>query len=384
MKIVLPSVATLEGKVAKEVPGSERHVRLLALLERSRRASARGPEGASAEVGAVAGAVPRSHRHASAPPPPAAAPAAAAAAQLPSPPSLRAAAAGLKGKDVLARVQRAALRVALKLVERARAAKARASPLERQRRVCDAWLRVMAAVRELPPFHHRFRDGTALPRDYEYVQGGAPPDIARLWAARMPREERRREELRMAEVHYEDSSRAYWSSFSARRVDGVREELEEAAASPNGFMASAFKILRRTRPSACGNKARAPAPDLMSAIFEGGDDKDPSKLRTGAAGFREELLKQGNELYAARPSCGAAVEALLGRLEPVLRRHVRGEAGEGAAEAKAAGKQGDAVAAVGAAVAAAAGGARKPRWSLLWHAGASRWRLGDFFLTRKL
>ena len=135
----------------------------------------------------------------------------------------------------------------------------------------------------------------------------------------------------MAEMHYEASSRAYWSSFSARRVDGVREELEEAAASPNGFMSSAFKILRRTRPSACGNKARAPAPDLMSAIFEGGDDKDPSKLRTGADGFREELLKQGSELYAARPSCGAAVEALLGRLEPVLRRHVRGEAGEGAA-----------------------------------------------------
>ena len=143
--------------------------------------------------------------------------------------------------------------------------------------------------------------------------------------------------MRMAEAHYEASSRAYWSSFSARRVDGVREELEEAAASPNGFMSSAFKILRRTRPSACGNKARAPAPDLMSAIFEGGDDKDPSKLRTGADGFREELLKQGNELYAARPSCGAAVEALLGRLEPVLRRHVRGEAGEGAApEAEAA------------------------------------------------
>ena len=45
--------------------------------------------------------------------------------------------------------------------------------------------------------------------------------------------------------------------------------------------------------------ARAPAPDLMSAIFEGGDDKDPSKLRTGADGFREELLKQGNE----RASC---------------------------------------------------------------------------------
>ena len=48
-------------------------------------------------------------------------------------------------------VQRAALRVALRQVERARAAKARASPLERQRRVCDAWLRVMAMVRELPP-----------------------------------------------------------------------------------------------------------------------------------------------------------------------------------------------------------------------------------------
>ena len=39
----------------------------------------------------------------------------------------------------------------MRQVERARAAKARASPLERQRRVCDAWLRVMAMVRELPP-----------------------------------------------------------------------------------------------------------------------------------------------------------------------------------------------------------------------------------------
>eukprot|EP00964_Phaeocystis_antarctica_P143760 scaffold109364_cov36-Phaeocystis_antarctica.AAC.1 len=68
----------------------------------------------------------------------------------------------------------------------------------------------------------------------------------------------------------------------------------------------------------------------MCAIFEGGDDKDPSKLRTGADGFREELLKQGNEMYAARPSCGAAVDALLARLGPVLRRHEREEAGEAA------------------------------------------------------
>ena len=35
-------------------------------------------------------------------------------------------------------------------------------------------------------------------------------------------------------------------------------------------------------------------------------------------------------MYAARPSCGAAVDALLVRLEPVLRRLVREEAGEGA------------------------------------------------------
>ena len=118
------------------------------------------------------------------------------------------------------------------------------------------------------------------------------------------REGRRREALRMAETHYAASERTYWSSFSDRRVDAVREELQEAArASPNGFMAVAFKILRRTRPSACGNKARAPAPDLMCAIFEDGDDKDPSKLRTGADGFREELLKQGIEMYATRPSC---------------------------------------------------------------------------------
>ena len=68
----------------------------------------------------------------------------------------------------------------------------------------------------------------------------------------------------------------------------------------------------------------------MCAIFEDGDDKDPSKLRTGADGFREELLKQGNEMYAARPSCGAAVDALLVRLELVLRQLGREEASEGA------------------------------------------------------
>jgi len=88
-----------------------------------------------------------------------------AAAQLPSPPSLRAVAAGLKGKDVLARVQRAALRQGGAEAGGAGAGgdEARASPLERQRRVCDAWLRVMAAVRELPPFHPRFGDGGSSP-----------------------------------------------------------------------------------------------------------------------------------------------------------------------------------------------------------------------------
>ena len=73
-------------------------------------------------------------------------------------------------------------------------------------------------------------------------------------------------------------------------------------------MAAAFRILRRTRPSACGNKARAPAPDLMCAIFEDGDDKDLAKLRTGADGFAEELLKQGTAMYAAKPACMEAVD----------------------------------------------------------------------------
>eukprot|EP00964_Phaeocystis_antarctica_P040040 scaffold22888_cov33-Phaeocystis_antarctica.AAC.1 len=48
--------------------------------------------------------------------------------------------------------------------------------------------------------------------------------------------------------------------LSDRRVDAVREELQEAAqASPNGCMAAAFKILRRTRPSARQQGARARA-----------------------------------------------------------------------------------------------------------------------------
>ena len=149
-------------------------------------------------------------------------------------------AAGVEGKAVLEIVQRTALKVALEQVERARAAKATASPLERQRRACDAWLRVMAKVRELPPFHTRFGNGVAVPRDYDHIQGGVPTDIAQLWASRMSREVRRREELRMAEEHYAACSRTYWSSFSDRRVDAVREELQEAAkTSPNGFMAAA-------------------------------------------------------------------------------------------------------------------------------------------------
>jgi len=60
--IVLPPVAALEARVAKAVPRSARHKGLLSLLESSRRASARGPAGASAEAGAAAGAVPRPHR----------------------------------------------------------------------------------------------------------------------------------------------------------------------------------------------------------------------------------------------------------------------------------------------------------------------------------
>ena len=340
VSIVLPPVAALEARVAGAAAGSDRRAGLQRLLERSRRASTRGSEGAPAAVNAAAETAPRPQPPTLASPSTAAAPAAAGIVLGPvarpgappsPPPSLRTMAEGIEGKVVLEIVQRAALKTALKQVERAREAKAMTTPLERQRRVCDAWLRVMATVRELPPSHLRFGDGAGVPGDYKHMQGGRPADIAQLWATRMPRGERRREELRLAEAHYAMSSRAYWSSFSDRRVDAVREELQEAArASPNGFMAAAFRIMRRTRPSACGNKARAPAPDLMCAIFEGGDDKDPSKLRTGADGFREELLKQGNEMYAARPSCGAAVDALLARLGPVLRRHEREEAGEAA------------------------------------------------------
>ena len=68
----------------------------------------------------------------------------------------------------------------------------------------------------------------------------------------------------------------------------------------------------------------------MCAIFEDGDDKDPAKLRTGADGFAEELLKQGTEMYAAKPACMEAVQALLGHLEPVLRRLDGGEEGDSA------------------------------------------------------
>ena len=111
---------------------------------------------------------------------------------MPPPPSLQTIAAGVEGKAVLEIVQRTALKVALEQVERARAAKATASPLERQRRACDAWLRVMAKVRELPTFHTRFGNGVAVPRDYDHIQGGVPTDIAQLWASRISREVRRR------------------------------------------------------------------------------------------------------------------------------------------------------------------------------------------------
>ena len=68
----------------------------------------------------------------------------------------------------------------------------------------------------------------------------------------------------------------------------------------------------------------------MCAIFEDGDDKDPAKLRTGADGFAEELLKQGTAMYAAKPACMEAVQALLGHLEPVLLRLGGGEEGDSA------------------------------------------------------
>ena len=59
--------------------------------------------------------------------------------------------------------------------------------------------------------------------------------------------------------------------------------------------------------------------------------RDPSvlpELRTGADGFREELLKQGTAVYCARPSCADAVEELLRQVEPALRRLERPSAEE--------------------------------------------------------
>ena len=46
----------------------------------------------------------------------------------------------------------------------------------------------------------------------------------------------------------------------------------------------------------------------MCYLFEDGDDKDLAKLRTGADGFAEELLKQGTAMYAAKPACMEAVD----------------------------------------------------------------------------
>ena len=119
----------------------------------------------------------------------------------------------------------------------------------------------------------RFGNGTlATPSDYKFIKGGVPKEVAQLWTTEMPRDERRRRELRLLEERYARCSTAYWSRVSERRADAVRDELQEAARlTPNGFMAAAFRILRRTRPSACGNKARAAAPDLMCAIFEDGN-----------------------------------------------------------------------------------------------------------------
>ena len=333
MRRVLPSVATLREKLGQAEPGSARRAGFERLLEEAlgqrRCQESEGPGETEGARGAEADAASPQRR-----PKRSREPVDEAAVEAGSP-SLRAMAAGVPGKVVLAAVQRVAVEVAMRQVQRAQAAKPKASELERMRRECDGWLRILATVRELPPYHVRFGNGaSAVPSDYKYIKGGAPSEVEQLWAAAMPRDERRRRELRLLEERYARCSAVYWARFSARRVDAVRDELQEAARlTPNGFMAAAFRILRRTRPSACGNKARAPAPDLMCAIFEDGDDKDPTKLRTGTDGFAEELLKQGTEMYAAKPACMEAVQALLEHLDPVLLRLRRDEEGASAPSA---------------------------------------------------
>ena len=105
------------------------------------------------------------------------------------PPSLRAVAAGMRGKVILDAVQRVAMEVAMRQVKRAQAAKPKTSELERMRRECDRWLHILAKVRRLPPYHVRFGNGaSATPSDYKYVKGGVPKEVAQLWATEMPRD----------------------------------------------------------------------------------------------------------------------------------------------------------------------------------------------------
>ena len=106
----------------------------------------------------------------------------------------------------------------------------------------------------------------------------------------MAREERRAAELRLANERYNKVLSEHRRAAEMARADEVVEALREAAegASRGGFISKAFSILR----------ARSASSDKMCAIFGDGCGKDMSSLCSAADGFREELLRQGRELYA--------------------------------------------------------------------------------------
>ena len=107
----------------------------------------------------------------------------------------------------------------------------------------------------------RFDDAAPAERQatlYGFSDKGPPEAVLALWRVPMERAARREAELRVVAERHATAQCVYFTRFQEKRMDKVVEELQEAAnLSTCGFMAKAFQVLRSTRPSACGNKARS-------------------------------------------------------------------------------------------------------------------------------
>lgn len=169
-----------------------------------------------------------------------------------------------------------------------------ANLLERLRRECEGWQRILKKVRSLPPDNIRFGDGAKRPRDYDYIKGGAPPEIEALWTTGTT--------MDRAERYYKELSLVY-ATYNAKLSEYEMKERQQRK--PLGRLPQGGRI---TEPKAETSYGRASGSDDS----DNGDDDDGHMGFGDSCGsdWDDELAMQG-----VRPwddDAGAVLDVLRG------------------------------------------------------------------------